>query len=271
MKGDICKALAMDEFGKAEQLVREYQDIFGKDNFYIEIQDHPELDEQVARNRDLVKLSKATGAPLVATKDVHYLRPDDAEAHDILLCDGEGKTVDSDHRSRMTDADYSFVDAKHMVEAFQGVSGGDREHREDRGALHRRTRTGKMELRGHQGAGRGDARHLAPEARRRGDREEGAGGHARDPRAHRVRARHHPEERVLAVLPRGLRLHAMGEGARHHDDDARFRRRSLVSYAIDIVPVNPLLYKLPFERFLNPFRRPRRISTATSRIRGATR
>jgi len=90
MKGDICKALAMDESAKPSSWSASTRTSSAR-TISTSRSRPPELDEQVARNRDLVKLSKATGAPLVATKDVHYLRPDDAEAHDILLCDGEAR------------------------------------------------------------------------------------------------------------------------------------------------------------------------------------
>mgnify|MGYP001584694387 CR=1 FL=1 len=117
--GDIAKALAMDEFGKAEALAREYEDIFGKGNFFLELQDRPEQEEQAARNNDCIKLSEGTGIPLVATKDVHYLDHDDAEAHDVLLCIGNGRTVNEENRFSMLGADYSFVDAEHMIDAFK--------------------------------------------------------------------------------------------------------------------------------------------------------
>src|SRR5690606_29814258 len=71
--------------------------------------------------KDLIKLAEMTGCPLVATKDVHYIKPDDAEAHDVLTCIGAGKMVQDERRRSMTDADYSFASAEHMQKAFAHV------------------------------------------------------------------------------------------------------------------------------------------------------
>ncbi|MGH9898174.1 MAG: DNA polymerase III subunit alpha, partial [Pyrinomonadaceae bacterium] len=86
--------------GKEEEaatVANQFQDIFGKGNYFLEIQDHG-LEIQQRIRKSLVALSKSSGIPLVATNDCHYLDPDDARAHDILLCIGTGKTINDPNR-----------------------------------------------------------------------------------------------------------------------------------------------------------------------------
>ncbi|MCV4860960.1 hypothetical protein OFB63_33430, partial [Escherichia coli] len=67
-------------------------EIFGPDNFYLEIQDH-DIDEQRRANKELIQISKKLSIPLVATNEAHYLTREDARAHEVLLCIGEGRTL----------------------------------------------------------------------------------------------------------------------------------------------------------------------------------
>ena len=75
----------------------------GKGNYFLEIQEHG-LEPQARIRKPLVELSKTTGVPLVATNDAHYLMPDDARAHDVLLCIGSGKTVNDTEPSAVPHA-----------------------------------------------------------------------------------------------------------------------------------------------------------------------
>ncbi|MBA2732854.1 MAG: DNA polymerase III subunit alpha, partial [Acidobacteria bacterium] len=81
----------------AEKSAHEFQDILGKGNYFLEIQDH-QLEDQHKINKDLIALSHKTGIPLVATNDAHYLFREDYEAHDVMLCIGTGKTVNDTNR-----------------------------------------------------------------------------------------------------------------------------------------------------------------------------
>lgn len=99
MSGVPSAMLARDCFEDAASAAVEFQEIMGKGNYFLEIQEHG-LDTQKRIRKPLVELSKRTGVPLVATNDAHYLSPDDAVAHDILLCIGSGKTVKDPNRLR---------------------------------------------------------------------------------------------------------------------------------------------------------------------------
>jgi DNA polymerase-3 subunit alpha len=99
MSGVPQAMLARDCFEEAAAAANEFKEILGQENYFLEIQEHG-LDAQRRIRKPLVELSKRTGIPLVATNDAHYLMPEDARAHDILLCIGSGKTVNDPTRLR---------------------------------------------------------------------------------------------------------------------------------------------------------------------------
>ena len=111
--------LAGDEIG-AKKRALEYNNLFGQGNYYLEIMDHPELDGQEKVNEALIRFSQELNIPLVATNDVHYLKKEDAEAQDILLClQNKKKLTDKDRMSMLGMGDYSFRSIASMKEAFK--------------------------------------------------------------------------------------------------------------------------------------------------------
>lgn len=118
MKGEIPKAAQAHDIEKAEQLIREYVDIFGQGNFFLELVHHPESATQNDINFRLVELSKKTGVPLVGTKDVHYLLPDDEDAQDALQCIHDGKVLTDNNRYTISGLDHSLVGPDEMTQAF---------------------------------------------------------------------------------------------------------------------------------------------------------
>ncbi len=99
LAGEPAARILGGQPGEAVKAAAEYRDIFGENNYYLELQDHG-FQEQAAVNRELVGISRATGIPLVVTNDVHYVERDHAEMQDILLCIQTGKTVDDPNRMR---------------------------------------------------------------------------------------------------------------------------------------------------------------------------
>src|SRR5213593_12386 len=95
----------------------EFEEILGKGNYFLEIQEHG-LEPQARIRKPLVELSKRTGIPLVATNDAHYLMPDDAQAHDVLLCIGSGKTVSDQNRLRYGTPNFYVRSADEMWNIF---------------------------------------------------------------------------------------------------------------------------------------------------------
>ncbi|MBQ2000296.1 MAG: DNA polymerase III subunit alpha, partial [Clostridia bacterium] len=96
LAGEIPKALSANDYNKAVETAKWYQNVFGKDNFFIEIQNHG-IDEQIRILPQLVRLSKETGIPLVATNDVHYIEKSDSMIQKVLVCIQTGHTVDEDN------------------------------------------------------------------------------------------------------------------------------------------------------------------------------
>src|ERR1700752_5047272 len=99
MSGVPSAYLAQEKCDEAAKAAIEFEEILGKGNYFLEIQEHG-LDAQKRIRKSLVDLSKRTGVPLVATNDAHYLMPEDSRAHDVLLCIGSGKTVNDTNRLR---------------------------------------------------------------------------------------------------------------------------------------------------------------------------
>lgn len=106
---------------KALTTAREYEEIFGQGNFYLEVQPHPDYENQVTANEALVRISRATGIPLVATVDVHYVRPEDAEIQDILLCIQNNWKVSDQNRLSMKHLDLSLRSPDEMIAAFKDL------------------------------------------------------------------------------------------------------------------------------------------------------
>ena len=117
LKGEVAGALSRGNFGAAKRTVAEYQDIFGKENFFIELMDHG-LPKQTEILPDLLKLATETGAEVVATNDSHYLRREDAFAHEVLLCIGMGKTLEDERRMRFYNDEFYVKSTEEMRERF---------------------------------------------------------------------------------------------------------------------------------------------------------
>ena len=115
--GEIPHALIQGDDARAEQLVQEYIDIFGKENFFLEVQRHGLPEEQKA-NRGLVQLAAKYGLGLVATNDLHYVHREDSEFHDILLCLQTGRSLDDPDRMRFNSDDYYLKPPAMMAELF---------------------------------------------------------------------------------------------------------------------------------------------------------
>ena len=115
--GEIPQAILRGNNERAEALIAEYVEIFGQDNFFLEIQDHG-LPEEKTVNRALRELTKKYDIGLVATNDVHYVHADDSEFHDILLCVQTGRTINDPDRMRFSGPDYYLKSEEEMAALF---------------------------------------------------------------------------------------------------------------------------------------------------------
>jgi len=121
VQGRIPRLLLANKLDEAEELAKKYEGFLGKNNFYLELQHHQNIPEQATVNKRLIELSKKTGIPLVATNDIHYLRPGDAEAQDILMLINTGAAPNDPERLTLQGDDFSMTSPEKMTEYFKDV------------------------------------------------------------------------------------------------------------------------------------------------------
>ena len=117
LAGEVQKYLARGMYEEAMRSAQRYEGIFGKNNFFLELQDHG-LPEQKIVNQGLLRLSRDTGIELVATNDIHYTFAEDEKAHDILLCIQTGKKVADEDRMRYAGGQYYCKSEEEMQALF---------------------------------------------------------------------------------------------------------------------------------------------------------
>jgi len=117
LAGEVPRNLRRGMYEEAKEAALRHQEIFGKGNYYLELQDHG-MEEQQDVNTQLLRLSKETGIELVATNDAHYTYEDDVQAHDILLCIQTGKKLADENRMRYEGGQYFVKSPEQMAEVF---------------------------------------------------------------------------------------------------------------------------------------------------------
>ena len=117
-KGEIPSALLVGDFKNALVLAKEYQKIFGEDNFYLELQHHPELPDQKKINDGLLKISKELNIPAIVTTDLHYIKKDDREAQDVLLAIQTGTDIGNEDRFSMKKMELYFKSKEEIAKDF---------------------------------------------------------------------------------------------------------------------------------------------------------
>src|SRR5580765_7257195 len=253
LSGEIPKALEVEDWELARSVAGQYGDIFGKDGFFLELQDHGMADQH-RLNEQLLRLAPQAGLPLVVTNDLHYVREEQSEAHDVLLCVGTGNNLDTPNRMRFDTHEFYVKSAAQMAALFP-------DHPE---AIANTRRIAEMtdvtlplgQLRiphfpvpdGHTVESwlraecqRGLERRygtVTPELQARLDYELGV---------------------ILTMGYAGYFLIVADFIAFAREQGIQTTCRgsapgSIVTYTLGITPVDPILYQLPFERFLNPDR-----------------
>ncbi len=117
LAGAIPQYLMEEDYNSAKEYAVKMASIFGEDNFYLELQDHG-IEEQRPVNQGVMRLARETGLPLVVTNDAHYLRKEDAQMQDILLCIQTGKTVDEENRMRFQTEEFYLKSEEELKELF---------------------------------------------------------------------------------------------------------------------------------------------------------
>src|SRR5215469_1323316 len=266
LRGDINESLMASRYEDAKRLAYSYADMFGKDNFFLEIQDHG-LDQDKVVLPAMIRLSKETRIPLVATNDAHYMRKDDARAHEILLCIQTGKTMSDPQRMRFQQPEFYLKTREEMMALF-----GELEDSLDRTWEIAQRCQVKLEKvkepfpRFEVPVGHTTDTYFEYAARQ--------GFEKRRPRLealHAAGALKHDLAEHTERLDREIRMIQQMKFSGYFLivwDFIRFAKDrgipvgpgrgsaagSLVSYAMEITDIDPLEYGLLFERFLNPER-----------------
>ena len=246
--GDVALAFKAGDPKGAAAALAEYQSIFGKENVYLEISHHPRVDGHEKRMQEIRQLSKDSGAPLVAQHDVYYLKPDDREATEVLRRIGQGE------RGRNEDEDFSFVSEKQMREWFKDVP----EAVDESGRIAERCSV-SMEL-GKWNFPKVDV----PEGSTHADelRKRTYAGISMRGMERTEEVEQRIEYELDVIISKGFApyflavsdLLTFAKSAGIMSTTRGSAAGSLVSYLNGITNVDPLFYKLPFERFLNPER-----------------
>jgi DNA polymerase-3 subunit alpha len=115
--GELPQAILRGDMDAAETVARRHSEMFGHDGYFLELMNHGIPEEDTVRE-GLVEIARRTGLPLVATHDAHYIRPEDSEAHDILLCLQTGARREEEKRFRFSGPEYYFATTAQMRERF---------------------------------------------------------------------------------------------------------------------------------------------------------
>jgi DNA polymerase-3 subunit alpha len=266
LKGDINEKLLGDRYEEARRLAYEYGDIFGRENVFLEVQDHGmEPDRKVVPQ--IVRLSQDTGFPLVATNDAHYLRREDARSHDVMVCIQTGKTFSDETRMKWATQELFLKTRDEMMQIFGEIEDAlDRTWEIAERCQVRLEKVAEPFPKFEVPAGQTTDSFFECIARQ--------GFERRLPRlqalANAGRLKHRIEE-YFERLEREIRMIQQMKFAGYFLivwDFIRFAKSrgipvgpgrgsaagSLVSYAMEITDIDPLEYGLLFERFLNPER-----------------
>ena len=248
--GEIASIFRKENNGeKAKRVALEYKELFGPDNFFLELGDLPDLSGQMKVNADLVELGRQLDIPLVVTRDAHYLHPDDAEAQDILTCIRDGRTLDEPNRPTSAAVDFSMASGSEIAGRFRHLP----EALQNTVKIAERVDL-KLELnKWHFAAidlpvGKTADEHLRAEVLRRlpemTDFTDAVRARVDYELGIIAKKGYAPYFLVVADYVRYAREHGIIETTRGS------AAGSIVAYAMGITTVNPLYFKLPFERFL---------------------
>ncbi len=253
-KAKVQQLLIERNVVEARMVAEQYSQIFGKDHFFLGIEDHG-LEEQRRLNHRIVQFSQETGIPLVATNQVHYLQAEDSAVHDILLCIESGKTIRETDRVRFPNDQFYLKSSEEMTLLFPYAPQAIINTMEIAGRCHLELQFGQPILPKYPIPGQETA-----ETYLRKVCEEGLRMRYGEPT---LEARHRLEYELSVIEKMGFSDYFLivwdfmkyahqrkivtgpGRGS---------AAGSLVAYVLQITNIDPIRYKLLFERFLNPER-----------------
>lgn len=254
LAGEVQKNLLRSMYEEAKAAALRYQQIFGKNNFFLELQDHGMAEQQMV-NPQLLRLSQDTGIELVASNDVHYTYEDDVKPHDILLCIQTGKKLSDENRMRYEGGQYFVKSPQQMAELFPYALQALENTQKIADRCHVEIEFGVTKL----------PKYDVPEGYTSWEYLnklcfEGLNGHYGEP-DEALKERLDFELNVIRTMgyvDYFLIVWDFIKYARDHDIIVGPGRGSaagsIVSYCLGITNIDPMKYQLLFERFLNPER-----------------
>jgi DNA polymerase III subunit alpha len=253
LNGEVSRALEVDDWDLARSVAGEYASIFGKDRFYLELQDHG-LPEQRRLNEQLLRLAPELGLPLVVTNDLHYVRREQAPAHDVLLCVGTASNLDTPGRLRFDTDDFFLKGAAEMAALFPDNLDAITNTKRIAEMCDVELPLGQLRI-PHFPVPEGET----VESWLRRECERGLEWRYGSPTP-QLKARLDYELGVITSMGYAgyfLIVADFIRFAREQGIQTTCRGSapgSIVTYTLGITPVDPIAYDLPFERFLNPDR-----------------
>ena len=256
IQGKIPRMIINNKMDEAEKTALKYQEIFGKENFYLELQKHKNLDGQEKANEGLIALSKRLDIPLVATNDVHYLKPEDAEVQDVLMLINTGANLNDPERRTLIKDDFSFRTPEQMAEDFKETPEAIENTGKIAEACNFEFKLGEIKLPKFEvPSGKTPDEYLRELCLE--------GVEKRYPEGDRSKILERMEYELSAIQKMGLASYFLIV-----QDFVNWAKKnrivvgpgrgsaagSLVSFLVNITNVDPLKYDLLFERFLNPGR-----------------
>ncbi|MEI8174800.1 MAG: DNA polymerase III subunit alpha [bacterium] len=252
--GELSQALINKDEEKAERIIKEHQEIFGKENYFLEIMKHETVPDDALARESIIKMSKKFDIPLVATFDSHYPHKEDAKAHETLLAIQTNSDIKDENKFSFGDDDYSFVSPEKAYEIFKDIPEAVSNTIKIADMCNVEIDLGKWVFPDYKIEGGKSYETKMRELIEKGYEKLG------------IKETPEIKERVeyeLAIIfnkgytPYFLVVGDLLHYAKEHGILTTIRGSvagSMVTYLLGITKVNPIEYKLPFERFLNPFR-----------------
>ncbi|MEK7662442.1 MAG: DNA polymerase III subunit alpha [Patescibacteria group bacterium] len=252
--GELARALQSGKDEIAETVAREYQEIFGKENYFLEVMNHAKIEGAKEVREKTIALSKKLNIPLVGTQDSHYLHEDDHKAHETLLAIQTNDDMKNENRFSFGTDDFSFIKTAKALEYFKDIPEAVENTMKIADMCDIELTLGKWVLPDFEIPGKVTAEEALRKLAYEGIPFRGL------EKTKEVEDRIEYEIKIIrdkGYTPYFLVVADLLKYAREKKIYATTRGSaggSLVSYLSGITTVNPLLYKLPFERFLNPDR-----------------
>jgi len=250
---EMGRALRSKNLDKARELVKEYQEIFGKENYFLEVMNHPEVEGSPEYISGIITLSKEFDIPICGTQDSHYLHKEDQDAHETLLRINTGTDAREGSGLSMKKGSYSFIDGEEAEDIFKDIPGAAQNTLKVAEMVDLTIDLGNLYFPTYDTGGK-DKDEMLKEFTLAGL------DNLKIEKTKEVMERIDYELNIIKMKGYSSYFLVMADlikFAKENDILTNTRGSaagSLVSYACGITNVDPLFFNLPFERFLNPFR-----------------